>query len=200
MASGAGRNVRVAWPEGREDAICVGYSGGLDSTVLLHALHDSARESGRALSAVHVHHGLSPNADRWSGHCERVCAALDVPLDVARVDVDRAAGLGIEAAAREARYRVFASRPERIVALAHHRDAQAESVLLQLLRGTGLKGAAAMPALRELDARVTLYRPLLGYSRAGLEAWARERGLAWIEDESNADTMFAATFVAKSAG
>jgi tRNA(Ile)-lysidine synthase len=114
-----------------------------------------------------------------------VCRRLGIPIDVVRVDLDRASGLGIEAEARRARYAVYAARPEPFVALAHHRDDLAESVLLQLFRGTGLRGAAAMPLMRPLNDRVTLYRPLLAYSRAELHARARALGLEWVDDESN---------------
>ncbi|MGE5095313.1 MAG: tRNA lysidine(34) synthetase TilS [Betaproteobacteria bacterium] len=196
----AGERPVVAWPrgtggEGTDPAVCVGFSGGLDSTVLLHLLHAQAQAGARRLTAVHVHHGLSPNADRWADLCRASCARLGVPLDVARVKLDRASGLGVEAEARRARYEVFASRPEPIVALAHQRDDQAETVLLQLLRGTGLKGVAAMPVLRALNDRVALYRPLLGCTRAQLERYARDEGLAWIEDESNAATTHDRNFL-----
>src|SRR6185503_16863332 len=145
-------------------AVCVGLSGGMDSVVLLDAL---AREAARPLSAVHVHHGLSPNADRWARFCEGFCASRGVALSIERVKVARDSGCGLEAAAREARYRVYAARPEPFVALAHHLDDQAETVLLQLLRGTGLKGAAGMPVMRALaGSSVQIYRPLLGISRA----------------------------------
>ncbi|HSS27667.1 MAG TPA: tRNA lysidine(34) synthetase TilS, partial [Usitatibacter sp.] len=158
----------------------------MDSVVLLDAL---AREAGRPLSAVHVHHGLSPNADRWAKFCEGFCASRGVALSVERVKVPRGSGSGLEAAAREARYRIYAARPEPFVALAHHLDDQAETVLLQLLRGTGLKGVAGMPAMRTLpDSRVTLWRPLLAMPRALLHARARALALEWVDDESNALT------------
>ncbi|MBU1665584.1 MAG: tRNA lysidine(34) synthetase TilS, partial [Gammaproteobacteria bacterium] len=112
--------------------MAVGYSGGLDSTVLLHLLADLRGEFGFRLSAVHVHHGLSPQAEAWAAHCRRQCAELDVPLRVERVEVHRA-GQGLEAAAREARYRVFSGLEVDALALAQHRDDQAETVLLQLL-------------------------------------------------------------------
>jgi len=116
-----------------------------------------------------------------------MCAALGVPLAVVRVDVERGSGDGLEAAARAARYAAYAARPEPIVALAHHRDDQAETVLLQLARGTGLKGIAAMPELRALPGSpVSVFRPLLALGRAALLEHARERGLPWVEDESNA--------------
>lgn len=170
--------------------MCVGFSGGVDSAVLLELLSREAKAHPREITAVHVHHGLSPNADRWAQFCERFCAARSIPLDVVSVKVDRRAGEGIEAAAREARYAVYAKRPEPFVALAHHLDDQAETVLLQLLRGTGLKGAAAMPAMRTLPgSRVVIWRPLLGVSRAQILEFAREEKLEWVEDESNASVV-----------
>jgi len=166
--------------------ICVGLSGGVDSVVLLDALLEGGAVP---ITAVHVHHGLSPNADAWADFCRDFCKARDVPLTIERVSVDRAAPEGLEAAARKQRYAIYAARPEPCVALAHHLDDQAETVLLQLLRGTGLKGVAAMPQLRALPgSRVQVFRPLLGVSRAEIVARAKERGLQWIDDESNAST------------
>ena len=164
-------------------AVCVGFSGGLDSAVLLDLLHARGTQP---LSALHVHHGLSPNADRWAEFCARFCAQRGVPLTVERVHVERESGAGLEAAARAARYAAYAKRPEPFVALAHHLDDQAETVLLQLLRGTGLKGVAAMPRLRALaGANAQIYRPLLDVPRAELRDYAQGRALEWIEDESN---------------
>ncbi len=164
--------------------MCVGFSGGLDSTVLLELL---ARHRGEhALAAVHVHHGLSPNADAWARACAQSCGALGVPLEVQRVRVDRDSPHGLEAAARSARYAVYGARAEPYVALAHHLDDQAETTLLQLLRGTGLKGAAAMPEVRALPGgRVRLFRPLLDVPRDALREHAQRAGLRWIDDESN---------------
>jgi tRNA(Ile)-lysidine synthase len=177
-------------------AVCAGLSGGLDSVVLLDALADLRDEGALALRAVHVHHGLSPNAERWAQFCAQLCAARQVPLLVERVAVDRDSPLGLEAAAREARYRVFSSQGAPVVALAHHLDDQAETVLLQLLRGTGLKGVAAMPEWRVLrDTQVALLRPLLAFSRAELLAHARARDLEWIEDESNDSPAFDRNFL-----
>src|SRR5206468_13052879 len=133
----------------------------------------------------------SPHADEWVRACERFCANHGVALTVERVRVDRESPLGLEAAARVARYAVYAGRPEPFLALAHHLDDQAETVLLQLLRGTGLKGIGAMPELRALPgSRVSIYRPLLAMSRAALLGYAKREGLRWIEDESNASTGF----------
>lgn len=169
----------------------VALSGGLDSVALLDLLAAAAPACGIALSALHVHHGLSRNADSWARFCSALCAGRGIPLTVERVRVDARAPEGPEAAARSARYAAFAARGEPVLALAHHEDDQAETVLLQLLRGTGLKGVAAMPEWRPLPGTgVTLFRPLLGASRALLRAYAEGRGLAWIEDESNLEARF----------
>lgn len=168
--------------------LTVGFSGGLDSTVLLHLLAQLRPAMACSLDALHVHHGLSPHADAWANHCRVVCQGLGVPLEVRHVRVELR-GEGPEAAARTARYGVFAGWAGEAIALAHHRDDQAETVLAQLLRGGGVRGLAAMPASRPLPGgRVRLLRPLLDVSRGDLLAWARLRGLTWVEDESNENT------------
>jgi tRNA(Ile)-lysidine synthase len=170
--------------------LSVGYSGGLDSSVLLHLLAGLRQSAGFTLSAVHIHHGLSPQADVWAQHCARVCHALDVPLQTHRVEV-LPAGEGLEAAARAARYRVFEQADTDFLVLAHHQDDQAETVLLQLLRGASLKGLAAMPEVRPLAGKRHLLRPLLAATRAEISAWATRHALSWIEDESNTDVRLA---------
>lgn len=169
----------------------LGYSGGLDSSVLL-ALLAVERDAGAiALEAVHVHHGLSPHADGWSGHCRARCAELAVPLAVEHVDVARAGGQSLEEQARERRYDVLTAPGCDAVALAHHADDLTETMLLQWLRGAGPRGLAAMPALYLPAARrgtARLWRPLLRFTRAELAGFAAERGLHWIDDESNART------------
>lgn len=174
--------------------LCVGYSGGLDSSVLLHVL--AGLRGGPdvphafRLSAVHVHHGLSPHADAWVAHCAEVCRVLAVPLQSRRVKVNPA-GEGLEAAARAARYRVFRELDADALVLAHHRDDQSETVLLQLLRGASLKGMAAMPKRRLLPGSVNpgmiLLRPLLDATRDEIAAYAAEHRLHWIDDVSNDD-------------
>lgn len=166
------------------ETVCVGFSGGCDSLVLLHLL-SRLMLNGR-LSAVHVHHGLSPHAGAWACFCEEQCALLGVPLRVRRVSVPADAGEGVEAAARRARYAVFAEVDADCLMLAHHAGDQAETLLFNLLRGCGVTGAAAMPVERRHGERRVL-RPLLDESRADIESWARQQGLRWIEDESNAD-------------
>lgn len=171
--------------DGAPPALLVGLSGGLDSTVLLHAL---ARRHGTAtLRAVHVHHGLHTDADQWTAECQRLCDLLGVSLEILRVHVDRESPLGPEGAAREARYAAFAEalRTGEDLVLAHHRDDQAETVLLRLLRASGGAGAAGMRASRDFHG-ARLLRPLLGLARAQLLDYARRHGLHWCEDPSNA--------------
>jgi tRNA(Ile)-lysidine synthase len=167
----------------------IAYSGGLDSHVLLHAAAGLRDRLRLDLRALHVHHGLQPEADAWAAHCASVCAALDVPLEVRRVAARPAAGESPEAAARAARYAAFRAllRPGAALATAQHRDDQAETLLLALLRGAGLHGLAAMPAAADLGTG-RLLRPLLHLPRAALLDYARTHGLHWIEDPSNADT------------
>ncbi len=168
--------------------LLLGYSGGLDSTVLLHLLHRLRPALGIELAALHINHGLSPHAEAWQQHCAQVCRMLEVPFTAERVTVSRESGLGVEAAARAARYAAFARHPADYLLLAHHQDDQAETMLLQLLRGAGIKGLAAMPVQR--DSTPILLRPLLDTPRASLEACACELGIAWVEDESNQDESF----------
>lgn len=170
--------------------LIVGFSGGLDSSVLLHVLAELRERRGFRLSALHVHHGLSPNADTWEAHCRALCSEVDVPLAVQRVAVERDSRDGLEAAARRARHAAFASAPGDWIVLAHHRDDQSETLLFNLLRGTGVRGACAMNA-----ASGRLLRPLLDVGRDAIAGYALEHGLAWIEDESNADTAYSRNFL-----
>ena len=167
--------------------LLVGYSGGLDSTVLLHAL---ARQAPGRVRAVHVDHGLQPLSGDWAEHCRNECAALGVALEVRPVQV-RPAGQGPEAAARQARHEALGAAlgPGEVLVLAHHRDDQAETFLLRALRGSGVDGLAAMRRWRAYGPG-RLWRPLLDMPRASLEAHAHAHGLRWVEDPSNAATDF----------
>ncbi len=171
-------------------SVLVGYSGGLDSTVLLNAVHELTAGSDCRVSARHVHHGLSSNADAWAEFCVQSCQALGVPIDVVQVSVTNLNGVGLEAAARRLRQGALADHPADRILLAHHADDQAETLLHNLFRGTGLRGAAAMP---ERNGR--LLRPLLALPRSDLLAYARARQLSWIEDESNADARHTRNFL-----
>lgn len=176
-------------------AVTVGLSGGLDSVCLLRVLHQLQDSIPHILRAVHVHHGLSPNADYWAESCQRLCERLEVPLQVFRVVVRRHGGQSLEAEARRARYEVYEALQTDIVALAHHLDDQAETVLLQLLRGGGVRGMAAMPAQRKLESGTILWRPLLQTPRTALQAWMSQEGADWVEDESNQDSRFDRNFL-----
>ncbi|MCQ4446215.1 tRNA lysidine(34) synthetase TilS [Enterobacter cloacae] len=176
--------------------LLVGFSGGLDSTVLLHRLKLwRDREPDVQLRAIHIHHGLSVHADAWVAHCEALCAAWAIPFIAERVTLSDE-GLGIEAQARKARYAAFASviQPGEALVTAQHQDDQCETFLLALKRGSGPAGLSGMPASAEF-AGTTLLRPLLGETRASLEAWAREHQLSWIEDESNQDDSYDRNFL-----
>ena len=177
--------------------LMVALSGGIDSVVLLHCLMRVGPALDLNLSALHVHHGLSDNADAWARFCERLCSELGVSCRVVRVQVDRHHRLGLEAAAREARHAVFSAQRADAIALAHHQDDQAETLLLQLLRGAGVRGLSAMPPVRALDAstRLQLVRPLLEVTRAQIVAYAQEAKLTWVEDESNADPAMDRNFL-----
>lgn len=164
------------------------FSGGLDSSVLLHVLVTLQTKLRFKLEVMHVHHGLSANADAWADFCLSTCVKYGVPCQVVRVQVDTSHGLGIEAAARHARYAALNQAPADYIVLAHHQDDQAETVMLQLARGAGVKGMSAM-AMQDETTR--LIRPLLAVGRADLEEYANEQDLAWIEDESNADKQYA---------
>ena len=167
-------------------ALCVAFSGGADSTALLAALSELPQRP-RALRAVHIDHRLLPVSRRWSAHCRRLARRLRVPLAVRTATIVRARGESLEAAARAERYRLLAAALTAGEALltAHHQDDQLETVLLQLLRGSGVAGLAAMPAVAPFGDGV-LVRPLLTVTRATLTGWVRAQGLTWVEDESNA--------------
>ena len=175
--------------------VTVALSGGVDSVVLLHLLHRLQRERAIVLSAIHVNHQISPNAADWAGFCAALCAKLHVPLVVKTIRVPRRSQAGLEAAARTLRYRAFAELDTDCLLLAHHLDDQAETVLLNLLRGAGVRGAAAMPEIRHQEDGTPLVRPLLDVPRAALVAYAKKHRLAWIEDESNLDETFTRNYL-----
>jgi tRNA(Ile)-lysidine synthase len=175
-------------PDAGNEALCVAFSGGADSTALLAAL---ARWPGRRrlrLRAVHIDHGLHPDSAAWSRHAAQVARSLGVPCVVRAARVRRARGESLEAAARTLRYRLLAEvlGPGEALLTAHTQDDQLETVLLQLLRGAGVAGIAAMPEIAPFAAG-SLARPLLSRARAELRDWLRGQGLPWVEDPSNAD-------------
>ncbi|MDO8464639.1 MAG: tRNA lysidine(34) synthetase TilS [Gallionella sp.] len=204
-------------------SILIGLSGGVDSVVLLHLLHKLATRFSWQLSALHVHHGISPNADKWADFCADLCAHHLISLHIERVDIAPLRAHGIEAAARKLRHAAFTGQSCDFVALAHHADDQAETLLLQLLRGAGARGASAMPVLSLMEPQairpscqetpakplvmpkrplpagrkdsLNFLRPLLHCSRQEILDYAVAHQLHWIEDESNADDSYPRNFL-----
>jgi tRNA(Ile)-lysidine synthase len=185
---------------GEAPRIAIALSGGLDSSALLHLAHAWARERGVALHAFHIHHGLSANADAWLAHCEQACAALGVTFEARRVELVRKEKTGTEEAARKSRYAALGAlcreHGVNLLLTAHHQDDQAETVLLQLLRGSGPAGLSGMDAANaapELLANpdLVMARPLLSASRKQLAAYVAEHNIGYINDESNDDPRFA---------
>lgn len=202
----------------RDDHLVAALSGGVDSVVLLDLLIPLSVHLQFSLSAVHVNHGISTHAAQWAEFCRDLCRTRGVPLKIARLKIKRESGISLEAAARDARYRVFAKQKADYVVLAQHLDDQAETLLLQLLRGAGVKGLGAMPVVRnsasaikhnasETGKRVSgtgtgtpdygpqILRPILDVSRREIEDYARENALQWITDESNEDVSFDRNFL-----
>ena len=182
----------------RGKRVAVGLSGGVDSVVLLHLLRELAPECGFRVGAIHVHHGLSPNADAWAGFCRALCRRWKTPLAVRRVRVIRG-GAGLEAAARAARYRCYRTLRADVIALGHQLDDQAETVLMNLLRGAGLAGASGMRAKAEFHEKLLL-RPLLDVSREAILRYAKANRLGWIEDESNLDELLTRNYLRRRVG
>lgn len=171
----------------------IGFSGGLDSTVLLHALVQL--QLPVQLRALHINHQISSNADAWQTQCADFCAQYSIPFHTEKVRVENT-GKGIEDAARAARYSVFEKNlaPDNYLLTAHHANDQAETLLLRLMRGTGPRGLAAMASVRSLGAGL-LARPLLHFTRAELEAYAFAHQLRWVDDESNLDDDYDRNFL-----
>jgi tRNA(Ile)-lysidine synthase len=175
------------------ERLWVGFSAGLDSTVLLHALMQDGRLKDK-IQAIHVHHGLSNHADEWEADAQLFCKQLGIPLTRKRVSISSLSNL--EEEARKARYGVFRSllKEGDALILAHHRDDQAETVLLQLFRGAGIDGLSAMPPYKPF-ANAVIVRPLLHCSRKTLEAYAHFYQLPFVTDESNADSSYSRNFL-----
>ncbi len=172
--------------------LIVALSGGIDSVVLLDALVRYSKPMQFTLSATHVDHGISENSAYWGDFCSQLCDAKNIPISITRLKVKNKPGKSLEAVARDARYQVFNRLAADYIVLAQHQDDQAETLLLQLLRGAGVKGLAAMPIIRAQasDTAPQILRPLLQVSRHEIEDYATQNQLSWIEDESNENTLF----------
>ena len=178
--------------------LVAGLSGGADSVVLLDLLARLSDTLGFSLGAIHVNHGISPHAHAWEKFCRNLCECRGIPLEVIRFRIRKEPGTSLEAVARERRYQAFHKLKADSVVLAQHLDDQTETLLLQLLRGAGVRGLAAMPVIRQkIPSRrePAVLRPLLEVSRDEIERYAQERGLAWVNDESNADIAYSRNFL-----
>ncbi len=175
--------------------VVVGLSGGRDSVALLSVLKTLQPDFGYTLSACHVHHGLSPHADDWYAFCVALCEQFSVPLSMVKVQVPRLSTEGLEAAARRLRYEAYARLDADWLMLGQHQDDQAETLLFNLLRGAGLAGASGMPETRPIRPGLNLLRPLLGVSRSQIDLYLNEKGIGWVEDESNKDERYSRNFL-----
>ena len=181
----------------QDDHLTIALSGGIDSVVFMHLLTTLSKQLRFTLSAVHVNHGISSNATLWSRFCCNLCHTYGIAIYVAYLQIRKEAGISLEAIAREERYRVFSHMQANYLVLAQHLDDQAETLLLQLFRGAGVRGLSAMPIIRKQasDAAPQILRPLLDISRSRIEAYARKNKLNWINDESNDNITFNRNFL-----
>lgn len=172
----------------------VAYSGGIDSQVLLHSLYTLLPTA--RLKAIHINHGWSNESVQWAEKCQQNCIQLGIHCEIININAQSGPGESPEAYARQARYAVMEKLlpKEDCLLTAHHRDDQAETLLLQLLRGAGLRGLAGMPISIPFG-QGYLVRPFLRFSRAEIYQYAQKRGLNWIEDASNRNLRFNRNFV-----
>jgi tRNA(Ile)-lysidine synthase len=182
--------------QGTNKTYWIAYSGGLDSHVLLHVFACLRATLPLQLHAIHVNHGLSVNAPGWAQHCQQICQALQVPYEQYAIKLKISQGESLENLAREKRYKCLAQKMHQsaILLTAHHQDDQAETVLLQLLRGAGLKGLAAMPQVKPFATGLHA-RPFLNFSRADLLSYAKDNQLNWVDDESNSNIQFSRNLI-----
>lgn len=179
------------------NAFVIAYSGGLDSHVLLHAMAQLQKKNpALKIHAVHVNHQINPAADQWEKHCEAICRELSIPFSAEKITLNLKPGDSLEEEARVARYAVLKKYVDAntVLLTAHTCNDQAETFLLQAMRGAGSKGLSAMPVKKKLGASY-LIRPLLSLTRDALEIYARENNLQWIEDDSNTDNRFDRNFL-----
>lgn len=168
----------------------------MDSVVLLHLLATLSKSMQLDVSAVHVEHGISAHSSQWSTFCQTLCDSLAIPLSTHRLKICKQPQKSLEALAREARYQIFRQIQADYVVLAQHQDDQVETLMLQLLRGAGIKGLSAMPTVRLFapGKTIRLLRPLLNIPRSKIQKYAKFQKLSWVTDESNLDTSYDRNF------
>lgn len=179
------------------DHLAVALSGGVDSVVLLHLLIEFSKSIPINLSAVHVDHGISTHSYQWSMFCQTLCDKVAVPLSIHRLNINKQPQQSLEAVARKARYQIFKQIQADYILLAQHQDDQVETLMLQLLRGAGVKGLSVMPIIRSLESgkATKLFRPLLDTPRSDIVEYAQLHNLSWVTDESNLDTTYDRNFL-----
>ena len=179
------------------DHLAVALSGGVDSVVLLHLLTTFSKSMQLEISAAHVEHGISAYSSEWSAFCQSFCDHLAIPLSIHRLKIRRRPQESLEAIAREARYQIFKHLQADYIVLAQHQDDQVETLILQLLRGAGVKGLSAMPTIRLFapDKTIKLFRPLLNIPRSEILSYAQLHDLSWVTDESNLETSYDRNFL-----
>lgn len=182
--------------QGNNHTYWIAYSGGLDSTVLLDLFVKAREIHPIQLHAIYINHSLSPNAKSWGSHCQKMCAEYQVSYIQKTINAKSTLKESPEEIAREKRYEVFLQllSPKDFLITAHHQDDQAETLLLQMLRGAGPKGLAAMPVLKPFGKGFHA-RPLLNFTRDDLKKYAEENHLQWIDDESNDNTHFSRNYI-----
>ncbi len=181
----------------QDDHLIVALSGVIDSIVLLDMLNSLSKPMQFTLSAVHIDHGISQNARQWCKFCCNLCRTLHIPITITHLKIRKEPGISLEATARYARYQVFNHLLADYVVLGQHQDDQAETLLLQLLRGAGTRGLAAMPVARKQESHKApqILRPMLDVSRSSIQQYAKEKKLNWINDESNENIIFDRNFL-----
>lgn len=177
----------------------IAYSGGLDSHVLLHLMYAISQTSDIKIRAIYVNHGLQKEAGAWAQHCQKTCQKMQIPCDVVKLNLSLRTGESVEALARNGRYQALKEslQADEVLLTAHHQNDQAETLLLQLFRGAGVDGLAAMPKITDFGLGQHL-RPLLDYSREDLAEYAAQHDLDYIEDPSNQDERFDRNFLRHS--
>lgn len=187
------------WPSDLDGHLhyCIGLSGGIDSVVLLHLFNSIAKFKPIKVSAIHVNHGLSPNADSWANFCSQLCAEMGIVLTIAKVKVEKIGGEGLENSARKLRYKQYAQTSADVMVLAHHQDDQLETMLSQIMRGSDLHNSAGMLNI-SIKNHQKYWRPLLNVSKRHILDYAKKHQLLNIEDESNQDNHYLRNFIRNS--
>jgi tRNA(Ile)-lysidine synthase len=190
------QHILAQWPEqfAGHFTFAVGLSGGIDSVVLLHALAQIRQIKSLSLSAIHINHGISPHASTWQEFCKTLCTSLAVPLTIRHYTVIKTGGESLENKARQVRYSAFATLEAQVIALAHHQNDQIETTLSQICRGSDLHNIGAMQVISLKQTKV-VWRPLLEVPKVQIQAYAKQYGLAYIQDESNLDIKFLRNFI-----